>query len=118
MTYEFIEAHCVHCDYCIYEDHNPRYCGEIDEGGCRSDDLKRMSVCREGHAPIPHVPKYKTGDRLETSSGIYKILGIEGDNYIMKHEGTQGRFDETYPLEKRDTETIDLLWELYQEESV
>lgn len=118
MTYEFIEAHCVGCDYCIYSDGNPSFCGEIDEGGCVSTELKRVVVCREGHAPIPHIPRYKAGDRLETSCGIYKILGIEEDRYVMQREGVFGRFDEPYPVERQDTEEIDYCYELYQEEDV
>lgn len=116
MTREFIEAHCVNCDYCIWEDKVPSFCGEIDEGGCRSTELKLVSRCREGHEPIPHIPKYNVGDRIYYSPFVCKIIGIDGEKYILQRECSFGKFNEPWPTEKWDIEETDECYELYEDQ--
>ena len=58
MTLEFVNKHCLNCDYCIYQDDVAWGCGEIDDGGCCSECLETLKSCRLGHKPIPHTPKF------------------------------------------------------------
>ena len=116
MTHEFIQAHCVNCDYCIYSDGLPWGCGEIDEYGGRGTDLRSIKHCRLNYDPIPHTPRFKAGDRLDASPNPIRILdvvpGIEGF-YLTQMEGTFGRFNEIqYPIKQIDLEDIDYYYEL------
>lgn len=120
MTQEFITAHCVSCDYCIYSDGQPWGCGEIDEYGCRSTDLKSLKHCRFNYEPIPHAPRFNAGDRLEASPSPIRILdvvpGINGF-YLTQMEGTYGRFNEIhYPIKRMDLEEIDYNYELVSDD--
>lgn len=113
MTFDFVDKHCVHCDYCIYSDGEPWGCGEIDDGGCVSTEFRRVSHCRLGYAPIAHKPKYKVGDRIDTipvGKIIEVVKGLDG-YYVIQPEGTHGRFNEPYPVYKCDFEDIDYTYE-------
>ena len=119
MTREFIKTHCIGCDYCIYTDGEPWGCGEIDDDGCVSEDLRLVKHCRLGHAPIPHTPRFKAGDRLDGIPNPIRILavctGING-YYVTQMEGGYGKFNDTpYPEESTDLEEIDYKYELVEE---
>lgn len=116
MTIEFIEKHCVKCDYCIYENGRAAFCGEIDDGGCVSIPLKEVKRCIEGHDPIPHIAKFKACDRLDCGFGVMRILSVEGDRYVTQREGKMGRFGEPWPVKVLDTEEVDLMYELVDDE--
>lgn len=119
MTQEFIKAHCIKCAYCIYTDGKPWGCGEIDNEGCRSEDLRMVKQCRLGLKPIPHTPRFNAGDRLEGIPNPIRILavvtGVNG-HYITQMEGGHGKFNDTpYPEESIDLEKIDYNCELVEE---
>lgn len=118
MTLEFVNKHCLNCDYCIYQDNVAWGCGEIDEGGCCSECFETLKSCRLGHKPIPHTPKFKPGDRLESYPNPIRILavvtGIDG-YYVTQMEGGFGRFNEPYPQENVDLEEIDYGYELVED---
>lgn len=121
ITQEFIKAHCIQCNYCIYSDGNPWGCGEIDEYGGRSTDLRMIKVCRLKYAPIPHSPRFNDGDRLEASPNPIRILAVvKGINgyYLTQMEGGFGRFHEIpYPIKKIDLQEIDYNYELIVEDT-
>jgi hypothetical protein len=119
MTQEFIKAHCIGCNYCIYTDGKPWGCGEINDDGCRSEELRLVKQCRLGHKPIPHTPRFNAGDRLEGIPNPIRILdvvtGING-HYITQMEGGYGKFNDTpYPEESIDLEEIDYNYEPVEE---
>ena len=119
MTREFINAHCINCDYCIYTDGEPWGCGEIDDGGCCSVDLTLVSSCRLGHEPIEHKPRFTAGDRLVGIPNPIRILsvmtGING-YYLTQMEGGHGKFNEKhYPEKKMGLEEIDYNYEPVEE---
>jgi hypothetical protein len=121
MTQEFIKAHCIGCNYCIYTDGKPWGCGEINDDGCRSEELRLVKQCRLGHKPIPHTPRFNAGDRLEGIPNPIRILavvtGING-HYITQMEGGHGKFNDTpYPEESIDLEEIDYNYELVEEDT-
>jgi hypothetical protein len=121
MTGEFINKHCQFCDRCIFEgnggDQVPKYCGEIDEGGCICDPIKEVQTCYYGYDPIPHVPRFKVGDviKYEWGEEISTVIAINNDEYTLQKHGTFGRFNETYPQYNESTEQIDELFELYED---
>lgn len=121
MTKEFIDKYCIDCDYCIYSDAKPWGCGEIDDGGCVSEDLKLVKHCRQNHAPIPHTPRFKAGDRLDGIPNPIRILGVcTGINgyYVTQMEGGFGKFNDTpYPEESTDLEEIEDRYELVEEDT-
>lgn len=119
MTREFIKAHCIKCNYCIFTDGEPWGCGEIDEGGCCSEDLCTVKLCRMGHAPIEHKPRFTAGDRLEGIPNPIRILavvtGING-YYLTQMEGGHGKYNEqTYPEQKMSLEEVDYNYEPVEE---
>lgn len=121
MTHEFIQAHCISCEYCIYSDGNPWGCGEIDEYGGRGTDLRFIKACRLKFEPIPHIPRFNAGDRLDASPNPVRILavvpGING-YYLTQMEGGFGRLkDIPYPIMKTDLEAIDYNYELHTEDT-
>ena len=113
MTQEFISAHCIDCNYCIYSDGMPWGCGIIDEYGCCSTDLHHLQHCRFNYKPIPHTPRFKAGDRLEASPSPIRILkvitGVNG-YYITQKEGNPNN------IQQIDLEEIDYNFELVTEE--
>ena len=116
MTKEFIQKYCVYCDRCIYTDGVPLFCGEIDDEGCVSEEIKDVQHCYYGNAPVPHIPRFKPSDVLEAYPHNIEILSIEGDEYMVRRQGTFGRFEEPYPVEYFDIEETDDVYELYQPE--
>lgn len=115
LTKEFVEKHCVHCDRCIFENSEPVACGEIDEGGCVSTQLRQLKLCFKGIPNEPHMTQFKCGDVIESSPSNYHVLGTEGHNYILQREGVFGKFDEPWPIENVDILDFD---EMYSEDDL
>lgn len=65
MTREFIKAHCIKCNYCIFTDGEPWGCGEIDEGGCCSEGLMKDAV--DGTVSFRLMPDSKNFVSLDTN---------------------------------------------------
>ena len=113
MTTDFIDLHCSHCDYCIFECGKPTYCGEINDEGCICEPLESITHCRLNYPPIKHVPKFKVNSRFDSRIGIYKILAIENDKYVIQREGScEFSINGKYPIEKRDTDEIDIMYDI------
>lgn len=93
MTGEFINKHCQFCDRCIFEcnggDQVPKYCGEIDEGGCICDPIKEVQTCYYGYEPIHHIPRFKVGDviKYEWGEEISTIIAVNDDEYTLQKHG-------------------------------
>lgn len=121
MTQEFIQAHCIECNYCIYTQGNPWGCGEIDEYGCCSTAFGELKRCRLGYKPIAHTPRFQAGDRLEASPNPIRILDVvHGLNgyYLTQMEGSYGHFKHIqYPIQRIDLEKIDYNFELLVEDT-
>lgn len=115
LTPEFVKKHCERCERCIFEDDIPVGCGEIDEGGCVSTELRNLKICYKGIPNEPHKTHFKCGDVVESSPSNYHVLGVEGRNYILQRDGTFGKFDEPYPIEHLDILDFD---EMYSEDDL
>lgn len=106
MTFDFVNEHCTHCDYCIYSNGNPWGCGEINDNGCVSMEFKRVSRCKLGYTPIAHKPKYKVGDSIDTTPIGRIIEVVKGLNgyYVIQPKDSQNKY-------KCDFEDIDYTYE-------